>query len=313
LAIQGYVGLYTIPLPPNISDGKPNIGTLGLISRLGWKRAGTRFNTRGVDDDGNVANFVEVGPSARNENFPITHICPTDRNDVQYRRSYIQLCASSRKCSLYVSSHRHLLLLTFPSVFWEQQGLQTFGQRIQITRPQLASQPAFDRHFTNLIEEYLAVHAINLLGTKENEAILTNAYSHHLQTARSSGLGADLVGMTHFDFHNAVRVGGHDSIQEVIKRKGGVRDAIERFEFTIVDNTRDELITEQKGVFRTNCLDWCVASLLVNSFHSHQRLYKQSRSYQFHPRHPLAHNTRTPPQQPPSKLDIILQSMGLSP
>lgn len=36
------------------------IATISLISRLGWKRAGTRFNTRGVDDDGNCANFVEV-------------------------------------------------------------------------------------------------------------------------------------------------------------------------------------------------------------------------------------------------------------
>ena len=31
-----------------------------LISRVGSKRAGTRFLTRGVDDDGNTANFVET-------------------------------------------------------------------------------------------------------------------------------------------------------------------------------------------------------------------------------------------------------------
>lgn len=30
-----------------------------LISRLSCKRVGTRFNARGIDDDGNVANFVE--------------------------------------------------------------------------------------------------------------------------------------------------------------------------------------------------------------------------------------------------------------
>jgi hypothetical protein len=47
-----------LPSPP--TDGSPVISTLSLISRLGWKRAGTRFNTRGVDDDGNCANFVEV-------------------------------------------------------------------------------------------------------------------------------------------------------------------------------------------------------------------------------------------------------------
>lgn len=48
----------TLASPP--IDGTPTVATLSLISRLGWKRAGTRFNTRGVDDDGNTANFVEV-------------------------------------------------------------------------------------------------------------------------------------------------------------------------------------------------------------------------------------------------------------
>ena len=62
-AIQGYVGVFTMALPAPPTDGAPAIATLSLISRLGWKRAGTRFNTRGVDDDGNTANFVEVGHS----------------------------------------------------------------------------------------------------------------------------------------------------------------------------------------------------------------------------------------------------------
>jgi synaptojanin len=94
-------------------------------------------------------------------------------------------------------------------VFWEQQGLQTFGQRIQITRPQ-ASQPAFERHFAQLVEEYSAIHVVNLLGTKENEAILTSAYARHLQIAQ--GALGDNIGMTQFDFHNTVRMGGHDSV-----------------------------------------------------------------------------------------------------
>jgi synaptojanin len=95
------------------------------------------------------------------------------------------------------------------TVFWEQQGLQTFGQRIQITRPQ-ASQPAFERHFSHLTEEYGAVQAINLLGTKENEAILTGAYATHLGVAR--GIWGDDLGITNYDFHAAVKLGGHDSV-----------------------------------------------------------------------------------------------------
>ena len=95
------------------------------------------------------------------------------------------------------------------AVFWEQQGFQTFGQKIQITRPH-ASQPAFERHFAHLTEQYGKVHVVNLLGSKENETILTSAYARHLQAAKS--VFEDALGVTHFDFHSAVRVGGHDSV-----------------------------------------------------------------------------------------------------
>lgn len=49
LAMQGFVGIQEFP------DCK-----IALISRLSAMRAGTRFNTRGIDDDGNVANHVET-------------------------------------------------------------------------------------------------------------------------------------------------------------------------------------------------------------------------------------------------------------
>ncbi len=37
-----------------------------------------------------------------------------------------------------------------------------------------------------------------------------------------------------------------------------VADNIEKFGFTMADANTNEIITEQKGVFRTNCLDWYV-------------------------------------------------------
>jgi hypothetical protein len=107
-----------------------------------------------------------------------------------------------------------MLILITPSVFWEQQGLQTFGQRIQITRPQ-ASQPAFERHFGHLTEQYGYVHAINLLGSKDAEANLTAAYARHLHIAK--GVYGEDIGITHYDFHQAVRVGGHDSIMRDLR------------------------------------------------------------------------------------------------
>ncbi|KAI0375801.1 inositol polyphosphate phosphatase [Pilatotrama ljubarskyi] len=218
LAIQGYVGICTLALPAPPTNGTPAVATLSLISRLGWKRAGTRFNTRGVDDDGNCANFVETET-----------LFSTD----QHCYGYVQVRGSV-------------------PLFWEQQGLQTFGQRIQITRPQ-ASQPAFDRHFAGLVEEYGAVHAINLLGTKENEAALTAAYTRHMKSAQHV-LG-DSIGLTNFDFHAAVRIGGHESVFREIRRLENVVDNLDRFGFAMADANTNEIITEQKGIFRTNCLD----------------------------------------------------------
>ncbi|KAF8646385.1 hypothetical protein AX16_007251 [Volvariella volvacea WC 439] len=218
LAIQGFVGVATMALPAPPTDGSPTIATLSVISRLGWKRAGTRFNTRGVDDDGNCANFVETET-----------IFTTDQHCV----SYVQVRGSV-------------------PLFWEQQGIQTFGHRIQITRPQ-ASQPAFERHFANLMEEYGSIHAINLLGTKENEATLTEAYARHLHNARDA-LGDD-ISITHYDFHNAVRIGGHDSVVRDLRRMETIVDFVDRFGFSMCDAMSDEIVTEQKGVFRTNCLD----------------------------------------------------------
>ena len=40
------------------------------------------------------------------------------------------------------------------------------------------------------------------------------------------------------------------------RRLSSVSDNMDRFGFTMCDATSDDIITEQKGVFRTNCLDW---------------------------------------------------------
>lgn len=60
--IRGYVKTLTIPPSASplrtIQSNYPS--RLTLISRLSSRKAGTRFNSRGIDDDGNVANFVET-------------------------------------------------------------------------------------------------------------------------------------------------------------------------------------------------------------------------------------------------------------
>lgn len=82
--------------PP--TNGSPVIATLSLISRMGWKRAGTRFNTRGIDDDGNTANFAEA--CYLSIRGPPDLIMYLDRNVILNRPTLLQLCPSSWQRSL---------------------------------------------------------------------------------------------------------------------------------------------------------------------------------------------------------------------
>src|SRR5438045_1803203 len=67
-AIRGFV--LTIPIPlssaplrSTAKSGPPS--TLTLISRLSCRRAGTRFNSRGIDDDGNVSWYADKSYSSQ--------------------------------------------------------------------------------------------------------------------------------------------------------------------------------------------------------------------------------------------------------
>lgn len=99
-----------------------------------------------------------------------------------------------------------------------------------------------------------------MLGTKDQEVILSKAYNDHLQTYNRSKPPPTLVDMTNFDFHRAVKVGGAEKVKGGIRGIAGVRDALEGFGWTLVDAGEGpgRVIEEQVGVFRTNCLDWCV-------------------------------------------------------
>jgi hypothetical protein len=51
------------------------------------------------------------------------------------------------------------------------------------------------------------------------------------------------------DFSNAARLD---------RNMESIGDHVDRFGFAMCDAASDEIITDQKGVFRTNCLDWLV-------------------------------------------------------
>lgn len=229
--IQGFCG----SLP--IHTGRSSNSALGMISRLSWKRAGARFRTRGIDDDGQVANFVETEVL-----LALEGVC----------MSYVQVRGSV-------------------PLFWQQPnaGLGTLQQRVEITRPPQATQPAFDKHFLELLSEYSSIHAINLLGQKDAESMLSQAYSSHLtslkcaldkappeEKERMNAAPRGTLELSPYDFHSAVRLGGHDKVRYDLDRS--LREVVssrERFGWTVVDMDNGDVVEEQQGVFRVNCLD----------------------------------------------------------
>ncbi|PWN93379.1 hypothetical protein FA10DRAFT_270625 [Acaromyces ingoldii] len=221
LAIQGYVGISALP-----SQDSSGPAIVSLVSRLSWKRAGTRYNTRGIDDSGNVANFVE--------SETLFHLGAVTFSHTQVRGSV--------------------------PLFWEQQGLQAFNARIQVTRPRIASQPAYDRHFADLFSHYNRVHALNLLGTRDAETVLSAAYAEHMRNSNAVELylaslsateaaeaeegekaengqdedDVDRMGLTNFDFHATSRAkGGIDGVRSELKYLGPVQLKRKAFGFSV--------------------------------------------------------------------------------
>ncbi|XP_062982765.1 synaptojanin-1 isoform X1 [Elgaria multicarinata webbii] len=150
-----------------------------IISRLSCERAGTRFNVRGTNDDGHVANFVET------EQVIFLDECVS---------SFIQIRGSV-------------------PLFWEQPGLQVGSHRVRMSRGFEANAPAFDRHFRTLKNIYGKQIIVNLLGSKEGEHMLSKAFQSHLKASEH----ADDIKMVNFDYHQMVKGGKAEKLHSILK------------------------------------------------------------------------------------------------
>ena len=230
-AIRGFVGSYPIPAASDPIRTDSNLpSSLTLISRLSCRRAGTRFNSRGIDDDGNVANFVET-------------------ETVYY--------IPDGTCFSYAQVRGSV------PIFWEQSsGLLPQQQKIQITRSPEATQPAFNKHFEDLELKYGSIHVLNLLShTKIGEVDLTSRYTQHIRAStlnerlpQEKDANHAMLQSTNFDFHAETRGASYEAASMV---RHLVRNQANSFAFFMSLGLDDQtsVLLQQEGVFRTNCLD----------------------------------------------------------
>ncbi|CAO3615826.1 unnamed protein product [Mucor fragilis] len=220
-AIRGYVGVEVVDIDNEKFE-------LSVISKLSCQRAGTRFNTRGIDDNGHVANFVET-------------------ETVLY---------SDRICYSYTQIRGSV------PVFWEQQGMQLVQHKIQISRGSAATQPAVKRHFDELLDRYQAVCNINLLAQRDTsggETLLSNEFN---TAVHQLGYNEKAVKMVNFDLHAECRGGNYENVAMLMN---DIARYLDDYGFFLMDTDDNQIIYTQKGVFRTNCMDCLDRTNLVQN------------------------------------------------
>lgn len=197
-----------------------------IVSRLSCERAGTRFNVRGCNDEGYVANFVET------------------------------------EQAIYLDGEVTSYLQTRGSVplFWEQPGVQVGSHKVKLSRGFEATAPAFDRHMVMMKSRYGRQTIINLLGTslvgsKEGEAMLSNEFQKHHEMS----VHLDVPHIV-FDYHQECR-GNQTNLSKLKDRMDKLCGS-----YGLFYACGDEVIQEQYGTIRTNCLDCLDRTNCVQTF-----------------------------------------------
>lgn len=148
-----------------------------LISRLSCERAGTRFNVRGVNDLGHVANFVET-----------EQVIFVNRTVLSY-----------------------LIIRGSIPLFWEQPGIQVGSHKIKMSRGSEMSQAAYDKHMFLLKERFDNVVIINLLSSRESELSLNQLFNVHHKASR---IGSEYP-FINFDYHSLCSRGHKENLEKL--------------------------------------------------------------------------------------------------
>lgn len=231
--VQGFVQARPCPCP----DKRASRLLLLLMARRGWRRAGTCFHARGLDDDGEAGSWVETEQLVRVKGTP------ANASEVVGWLSLTQIRGSA-------------------PLFWEQtSGME--AARVEATRSAELTCLGIERHDRQLREEYGDVMYVNLLsdshGKKETEGVLLTSLGEQ-QALRPS------LTVKHLDFHANVRgvMSRPDCnfTDDLTKLVADVLPQIQRMGY--LDATEDAATSccvqaaprrRQQGVLRTNCFD----------------------------------------------------------
>ncbi|KAF7268605.1 hypothetical protein GWI33_018295 [Rhynchophorus ferrugineus] len=206
--------------------------TWAILSRRSIYRAGTRWFRRGIDKEGNVANFVET-----------EQILESGEGD---RASFVQIRGSI-------------------PLFWYQKPDLRYKPSITLDMSidSLDQQSACLRHIETLAGVYGRQVMIDLVDQVGSEGRLEKAFKDAIDT-----LAHPSVRYEPFDFHAECRKMKWDRLAILIDRLALDQEEMGYF-LILRDGTLSSL---QEGVFRTNCIDCLDRTNVVQSMLAHRNL-----------------------------------------
>uniref|UniRef100_A0A7S3G9Q0 SAC domain-containing protein n=2 Tax=Palpitomonas bilix TaxID=652834 RepID=A0A7S3G9Q0_9EUKA len=188
---------------------------LYLVSRRSVKRAGTRLHRRGVDDNGDVANFVETEM--------ITEMGSGDKKVVN---AFLQTRGSI-------------------PIIWKQDPNMKWNPTPKRDGSDEKDHSLFSTHMKDTVRAYGKQVIIDLIDQKGKELIIGDAFRQNVDK-----LGSEDVRYVDFDFHKRCKKMNYTPLNELVDEVK--EEFIQQGQFTLRGGKVDNV---QKGVFRTNCKD----------------------------------------------------------
>lgn len=204
---------------------------LTLISRRSIRRAGLRYRRRGIDDDGNVANFVETEQILSTSGW---HVSDQASSLLQIRGSI----------PLFFNQSPHS---------FKPQPLP-FGS-------EATNHTAFAKHFETLAARYGKTQIASLVDRGGTEVGIGELYGKHVHiTNNDGGIRGVSLGFEWFDFHHQCKGMKFENVSILLDT---LEPKLKDFGWIVKQNDRNTGI--QSGVLRSNCMDCLDRTNVVQS------------------------------------------------
>ncbi|KAM3164744.1 SAC domain-containing protein [Lachancea thermotolerans] len=206
--------------------------TIGLVTRRSRFRAGTRYFRRGIDSDGNVANFNET------EQFLLVKK-PEGGNSEFF--SFLQTRGSV-------------------PVYWGE--INNLKYKPNLVLGENSSLDATAKHFDQQKSLYGENYLVNLVNQKGHELPVKNAYESAV-----NALNDPMIHYVYFDFHHECRKMKWYRVKLLIDhlQKMGLDPEDTFHKIVSPDGKTVDVVREQKSVVRTNCMDCLDRTNVVQS------------------------------------------------